>query len=158
MMWLLLNAYWLLALVAGIMVVLAIIPATGWIVEWLADHAPKGTVHTLAALFVISWASDWLVGYGAGRCEARWEAAQEATQAEIDRREQAAFMAGADAAQKAAQAQADTRKQTDEAVERVRTVWREKVVKVPAQCRAAVELPESVRIEGRKAVKRARDA
>lgn len=90
--------------------------------------------------------------------EARWEAAQEAAQAEIDRREKAAFDAGAKAAQDAAQARQDTRKETDEAVERVRVEWREKVVRVPAECRAAVELPDSVRREGREAVARARGA
>lgn len=88
-------------------------------------------------------------------CQARWEAVQEAVQDEIDRREKAAFDAGAKAAQDAAQARQDTRKETDEAVERVRVEWREKVVRVPAECRAAVDLPDSVRDEGRKAVARA---
>lgn len=105
-----------------------------------------------------------LGAYAAGRhhanlkCEARWEAAQEATQAEIDRREQAAFKAGAKAAQDAAQARQDTRKETDEAVERVRVEWREKVLRIPADCRALSTLPYSVRDEGRKAVARARGA
>lgn len=91
-------------------------------------------------------------------CQARWEAAQEAAQAEIDRREKAAFDAGAKAAQDAAQARQDTRKETDEAVERVRVEWREKVLRIPADCRDMSTLPYSVRDEGRKAVARARGA
>lgn len=111
----------------------------------------------LAALVLIG--TYWLgKSHADARCQARWEAAQEAAQAEIDRREQAAFKAGAKAAQDAAQARQDTRKETDEAVERVRVEWREKVLRIPADCRAMSTLPYSVRDEGRKAVARANGA
>ncbi len=103
-----------------------------------------------------------LGAYMAGRhhanlkCEARWEAAQEAAQAEIDRREQAAFKAGAKAAQDAAQARQETRSETNEIVEVVKIEWRDRIVRLPAECR--VEQSDRMRDEGRKAVARARSA
>lgn len=158
LVWLLLNGWWLIALAAVLVGLLSVIPATALVAKWLKDHAPRGTSQILAAAFAVSLASSWLVDYGASECRAEFKAAQAATQAEIERREREAFAAGAEAAQKAAQAQEQTRKETDEAVERVRVEWREKVVRVPAECRAAVALPDSVRDEGRKAVARARSA
>lgn len=130
---------------------------------WLALKALPGSVPRwvwglLATVALLGGV--WLHGRASGKaaCEARWEAAQEAAQAEFDRRERAAFDAGAKAAKDAAQAREDTREQTDEAVERVRVEWRERVVRVPAECRAAVALPDGVRDEGRQAVARARGA
>ena len=156
MMWLLLNTYWLIAVLAGIVVVLAILPATALGTLSLLKDIRNEVWVGLVAAFLFSLGASWLVGYGAAQCEARWEAAQEATEAENARREAAAFKAGTEAAQKAAQAQADTRKQTDEAVEVVKIEWRERIVRLPAVCR--VEQSDRMRDEGRKAVAAARDS
>lgn len=116
-----------------------------------------GWVWGLVLLAAVLIGTYWLgKSHERAACEDRWEAAQEATEAENSRREAAAFKAGTEAAQKAAQAQADTRKQTDEAVEVVKIEWRDRIVRLPAECR--VEQSDRMRDEGRKAVRAARDS
>lgn len=156
MMWLLLNWWWLASVAAVILGVLLVVPATAKIAGIALDWVPRDAWPILAATVAISLASSWLVGYGEDKCQARWEAAQEAAQDEIDRREKAAFDAGAKAAQDAASARQDTRKETDEAVEVVKEVWRDRIVRLPAECR--FEQPDRMRDEGRKAVAAARAA
>lgn len=158
MIWLLLNWWWLVGIAAVVVVALGVIPATAKLAEVALDWVPRDAWPILAATVGISLAAGWLVDYGADKCEARWEAAQDATEAENSRREAAAFRAGTEAAQKAAQAQVDTRKQTDEAVEVVKIEWRERVVRVPADCRDSLSQPDRMRDEGRKAVRAANGA
>lgn len=130
-----------------------------WAIAWEALKRVPGWVWGLVLAAAVLIGTYWLgKSHERAACEARWEAAQEATEAENSRREAAAFKAGTEAALKAAQAQADTRKQTDEAVEVVKIEWRERVVRVPADCRGSLAQPDRMRDEGRKAVAAARSA
>lgn len=80
------------------------------------------------------------------RLEAELVAAQKLAAAEI----------AADTAAKGQKASADTRTETAEAVERIRYVTR--TIEVPAECRAAVQLPDGVRAELAQAAARTRAA
>lgn len=80
------------------------------------------------------------------RLEAELVAAQKLAAAEI----------AADTAAKGQKASADTRTETAAAVERIRYVTR--TIEVPAECRAAVQLPDSVRAELAQATARTRAA
>jgi hypothetical protein len=116
-----------------------------------------------AAALIVGW---WQVSaygerqYEAGRiaCQTEWDAQRARDDAEAVRRQREADSAALKAAQDGAAAVTTTREETHAATERVRVEWRERVVRVPAECRAAVELPDGVQAEGRAAVERARGA
>lgn len=91
-------------------------------------------------------------------CQDRMAAIKAAQDAEDARRQAEADKAAAAASKAAQRAVTDTREETEDAVERVRVEWRERVVRVPADCRNQLELPPIVREEGRAAVERARGA
>jgi cytoskeletal protein RodZ len=98
--------------------------------------------------------------FNAGQAEtqAKWDAAVAAQVAEDARRQKEADEAALSAAQDAAEAVTDTREETNEAAERVRVEWRDRIVQVPADCRDALRQPDGMRDEGREAVARARSA
>ena len=110
----------------------------------------------LALLVVILLARWHWIGVGEERCEARLAEAAAAWEAETVRRERAATDAALAAARAAHKATTETRNETDERAERVRVEWRERVVRLPADCR--VEQPDGMRDAGREAVAAARGA
>lgn len=115
------------------------------------------------ALVVVVLLARWhWIGVGEDRasaaCHAAQAAAQAAFEAETVRRERAATDAALAAAYAAREAVTETREQTDERAERVRVEWRERVVRVPADCRDALQQPDGMRDAGREAVAAARDS
>lgn len=86
-----------------------------------------------------------------------WVAEQERVDAELVAAQKlAAAQIAADTQAKGQQASTDTRTETAAAVERIRYVTR--TVQVPAECRAAVQLPDGVRDELAQAAARTRTA
>lgn len=86
-----------------------------------------------------------------------WVAEQERLEAELVAAQKlAAAQIAADTQAKGQQASTDTRTETAAAVERIRYVTR--TVQVPAECRAAVQLPDGVRDELAQAAARTRAA
>jgi hypothetical protein len=107
------------------------------------------------ALLVLVCRWHW-IGVGVDRCEARQAAQEAAWQAETARRVAEAHEAGKRAQKAAGAVVADTRKQTNESAEIVRTVWRDRIVHLPAECR--IDQPDGMRRAGREAVAAARDS
>lgn len=86
-----------------------------------------------------------------------WVAEQERVDAELVAAQKlAAAQIAADTQAKGQQASTDTRTETAAAVERIRYVTR--TIEVPAECRAAVQLPDGVRDELAQAAARTRAA
>lgn len=114
-------------------------------------------LYAILALVLITAFMRWhWIGVGTDRCEARQAALVAAWEAETARRVAQAHEAGKRAQEAAGAVVADTREQTNETVEIVRTVWRDRIVHLPAECR--IDQPDGMRRAGREAVAAARDS
>lgn len=131
----------------------------GWMVDFV-KAVPWQVWLALALAFAV-----WRYGeaqYSAGVADERavwteWREKQEEVDRELVAAQKlAASQIALDTQAKAQKASTDTRTETAAAVERIRYVTR--TIEVPAECRAAVQLPDSVRDELTQAAARTRAA
>ena len=142
MIWLLLNAWWLVALVIALPAVLALVAGFGPMLPGIARRVPAAAWAAVAAVLAVSLASGWLVSVGEERCQAAQEAAEakaDAKGAIVAKRSQAA----------AHKAREGIRKESQDAVTEVRTIIRT----LPATCPVQ---PDRLRQLGDAAVQGAR--
>lgn len=145
MIWALLNLWWLVPALLALCVGVALLSGVGLpVLRELARRVPAPVWQALALAAVLSFASDWLIGVGEGRCRAAQAAAED--KADI----KAAKVAGR-TAEKVEADRANITKETSDAAAEVRTIVRT----VRASC-PADPVPERVHELGRAAVEAAR--
>lgn len=137
MIWLLLNAWWLVAALVGLCALLALLSGIGGpALLALAKRVPAPVYGALLAVIALSVGSAWLVGVGEARCEAKREAA-----------EAKADVKAADVAKKsgeeAAKARATIRKESTDAQAEARVIVRTLDPGCPSQPPRLRELGES---------------
>ena len=144
MIWLLLNAWWLVAALVALLALGAVLSGIGGpALLALAKRVPAPVYGALLAVIAMSVGSSWLVGVGEARCEAKREAAE----AKADVKAAGVVKTSKERAAKARQ---DITKESTDAVAQVRT----EVRYLPRSC---PELPDSVRESVQRQVEAARD-
>ncbi|GAB2493853.1 hypothetical protein [Arenimonas alkanexedens] len=142
MIWLLVNAWWMLPALVAIPALIVLFGAGGPLaLRSLAKRVPAPVWQGLAVVLAVSLASSWLIGIGEGRCQA----AQVKAEAKADKRASAVADKTAAASD---EARKTIRKESQDAVTEVRTIVRT----LPATCPAQ---PERMSELGRAAVEAA---